>query len=311
MSALSHSREAEAHRSTTRHENTLELATLQAQRDRLRDSTVVPAYQVRYDRKRPREESSEPAPRPAKRPRPRLIVKSRLDMLSHRLETHSPRYGDVLAWGNYRLKSQHVLQPFYTHSATSTLNLPASSYSSSAPLHEVYAMARRLSGAESDYKMSSESLLREMKAHYPETEIATLREMRKLLRALSFKFGYLHSNHYVQIGGRDDVVYHRTRFAPVCFALHNSSRIFFTAFDCSFFHQNAHRDLAWIPQDVQDSDLIPCHTGVGLRLNVAEFVTESGLLPHSDGPPLPSLPHFMLCRILRWHYLSCGLYADG
>lgn len=123
-----------------------------------------------------------------------------------------------------------------------------------------------------------------MKREIPETEIASLDELRNLLRALTFKFGNLHSDHYYKIGNRPDVVQHRRKFAPFYLSLLTSPKVWVVCADASFFHENAHSKSAWFPQDVEGRDLVPAKVGTGQRLNVWEFVTRTALLTHPDGP---------------------------
>lgn len=142
-------------------------------------------------------------------------------------------------------------------------------------------------GVKNNYSVSIRSLLETARSAMPRTEIATVEEGRSLLRALSFKFGNLHSDHYQKVGHRQDVLTHRSLFAPFYHSILESPRAFVTCADASFYHENAHSKRAWFPQDVKDSDLVPAKAGTGLRLNVWEFVTENGLLAHPDGTPFP------------------------
>jgi hypothetical protein len=139
--------------------------------------------------------------------------------------------------------------------------------------------------------MSIASFLEVVKKEMPDTEIADLEEARRLLRALSFKFGNLHTDHYYKIGRRSDVVQHRMGFAPFYYSVLTSGKVWVIGADASFFHENSHTKSAWFPQDEVGCDMVPAKVGTGQRLNVWEFITDTGLLLHPDGTFLfPFLP---------------------
>lgn len=159
-----------------------------------------------------------------------------------------------------------------------------------ADLDRFYAIADEESGEKNNYSMSVASLMETVRQEMPKTEIGTLQEARNLLRALSFKFGNLHTDHYFKIGNRQDVRHHRDDFAPFYHGLLTSTKVFVVCADASFFHENAHSKCAWFPLDKEGRDMVPAKVGTGQRLNVWEFVTAEGLLPHPDGPFF-SAPH--------------------
>lgn len=135
------------------------------------------------------------------------------------------------------------------------------------------------------YKMSAAALRALIAQEMPRNEIVSDDEMRKLLRALAFSLANLHSDHYFKIAQRLDVVHHRSCFAPFYLSIQESPRVWWIAGDASFFHENSHSELAWVPLDVPNADMIPCRVGAGQRLNVWEFVTKEGILRHPDGAP--------------------------
>ncbi len=141
--------------------------------------------------------------------------------------------------------------------------------------------------------MSIALLLEAVKKEMPGTEIANLEEARRLLRALSFKFGNLHTDHYYKIGRRFDVVQHRRAFAPFYYSLLTSGKVWVICADASFFHENSHSKSAWFPQDEVGCDMVPAKVGTGQRLNVWEFLNK-GLLLHPDGTFL--FPFFSLLQ---------------
>jgi len=134
--------------------------------------------------------------------------------------------------------------------------------------------------------MSAALLLDRVRQKMPLTEIASEEETRHLLRVLAFKFGHLHTNHYYKVAHRDDVVHHRSLFAPFYRTLLEDRKVWLLTADASFFHQNAKRGLSWFPLDVENGDLADFGTGTGQRLNVWEFCSESGILTFADGSGL-------------------------
>lgn len=117
----------------------------------------------------------------------------------------------------------------------------------------------------------------------PNSEVSSLTEFRTLLRVLCFKFGHLHSNYYLIISKRHDVISHRALLIPFLRLAMTDDRFFYVNTDWSFIYENAHRDSGWISLVKADSDLIDCKPGKGRRLNVCEFITRHGVLTHPDG----------------------------
>jgi hypothetical protein len=152
-----------------------------------------------------------------------------------------------------------------------------------ADLRRVYHLATDLSRSANRYKLSAHALLAAIQREVPNTEVSSQLESRHLLHVLSFDLAHLHSDHYFEIGRRDDVVYHRSRFSKLYYALLKSRKVRVINGDASFVHENDRSKIVWVPRDVENSDLGPFGTGVGRRLNFWEFVTKAGLLTHPDG----------------------------
>jgi hypothetical protein len=122
-----------------------------------------------------------------------------------------------------------------------------------------------------------------VKKEMPSTEIASLAELRELLRALALKFGHRHSDHYYKVANRHDVIHHRRQFAPLLLSVLRSKKVFASFADASFFYEDAFSKEDWIFLDRDDGDLCPTGPGKGPRLNAWEFSTLDGILWHSDG----------------------------
>jgi len=152
-----------------------------------------------------------------------------------------------------------------------------------ADLGRVRDIIRSQLDASRAHDTSSEQLLAAVRADLPTTEISTAQELSSLMRALAFKFGNLHSDHYYKIACRSDVVSHRSEFAPFLLSLLRSDKIWVLHADASFTNENDHSARGWISLDMEHDDKIGAGTGVGRRLNIWEFVTEDGLLWHTDG----------------------------
>lgn len=147
----------------------------------------------------------------------------------------------------------------------------------------MYTVARKLASKENQYRLSVANLRETLEQEIPGNDVASDTEARDLLKALSFCFTSLHSDHYYRIAHRSDVVYHRGLFSHFYLSLLQSNKIWLIAGDASFFHENAHSKMAWVALDEESSDLVPCGAGVGQRLNIWEFATKEGLLRHPDG----------------------------
>jgi hypothetical protein len=185
-----------------------------------------------------------------------------------------------------------------------------------ADLNRFYEIALRESGQKNNYKMSTALLLKEIKKEMPETEVADLEEVRKLLRCLSFKFGNMHSDHYFKIGQRSDVVQHRNEFAPLYHSLLSSPKAWVVCADATFFHENAYDEHSWFTQSGEGGNLLPAKVGKGQRLNVWEFLTAEGLLLHPDGT-MSFLLLWPSCRLIAysirficWHDIPSKYYPD-
>lgn len=133
------------------------------------------------------------------------------------------------------------------------------------------------------HDVSLEQFLAAVTAAVPTTEIASPKELGSLLRALAFKFGNLHSDHYYKIARRLDFVNHRCQFAPMLLSLLRSDSVWVLHADGSYTNENDHSARGWISLDVEHDDKISAGAGVGRRLNMWEFTTEDGLLWHPDG----------------------------
>lgn len=114
-------------------------------------------------------------------------------------------------------------------------------------------------------------------------------EFRRLLKALGFKWGNLHSSYYVKISQRDDVVAHRSQLIPVLRLVRTDDRFFYVNTDWSHIYENAHSNSGWISMVKEGSDLVDVNPGKGRRINVCEFITREGILFHPDGSSAGSL----------------------
>jgi hypothetical protein len=166
------------------------------------------------------------------------------------------------------------------------------SHATLADLLRVYHIAVGLHREESNFKLSAHMLLEAIKEDMHNTEVASVEEARDLLRVLSFRLAHLHSDHYYNIGNRDDVMHHLSLFAPFYLSLLRSSNVVVFCGDATNFNENDHSNLAWIPMCEKNSDLAHFGTGVGLRMNVFEFACKEGIVFHPDGvfysfPPSP------------------------
>ena len=155
-----------------------------------------------------------------------------------------------------------------------------------ADLNRVFDIAREQSRETSHFELSAHSLLEAIKREMADTEVASLTETRDLMRALSFKPAHLHSDHYYKIGNRADVRYHRSLYAPLYHEALTSDNVALFNGDASFFHQNAHSALVWMPMCEKDSDLSSFGPGTGLRMNAFEFASKYGILALPDGASL-------------------------
>lgn len=152
-----------------------------------------------------------------------------------------------------------------------------------ANLVRVRDIARNVITSGHRRELTGTTLLDEIKAEMAESEISSPREARDVLRALAFKFGNLHSDHYRRIAARADVQFHRKLFAPLLLSELKSPKTWVIHCDASFTNKNAHADMGWFSLDEEGDDLTQAGIGLGGRLNMFEFVTEDGILWHPDG----------------------------
>jgi len=131
--------------------------------------------------------------------------------------------------------------------------------------------------------LSATRLLEECRARFPAFPITHVMDFRHFLKSISFKWANLHSSHYFKISHRQDVIQHRSRYAPLMARLISSGRHAIVFADGSFFYENEHSDMAWVDLCDIESDLVPAGTGKGRRINNWEFLTKHGVLRHPDG----------------------------
>lgn len=118
-----HSQASEDKRRETRLLNQRAAAAIDAQRDRLRQSSIIPSEQARYGMKRARSGTGEADARGGARTPLAPQGHSRLEALAERLRQQCPPRYAVDAWIAYRLKSIELLQPHYPNSAIAYLTL--------------------------------------------------------------------------------------------------------------------------------------------------------------------------------------------
>ena len=112
-----HSAASEAKRAATRSLTLAQHAATDAQRGRLRDSSILVSQRVRYDKKNTGGRADD-APRTATRAtRVEHLAMSRLEALAQRRAQHHPARYRAAEWKDYRLKSTEILQPYYPNSA--------------------------------------------------------------------------------------------------------------------------------------------------------------------------------------------------
>lgn len=208
-----------------------------------------------------------------KQKRPRLtapildINSDRLAALKNRAESKRPKRYIILEWKNFRSESIRLLSPYYPQT----------------DLHELATWIEENHLPAHSRPLSAQKILAETKRMQPHTEIASLEELRLLMKVLAFKWGHLHSNYYIQMSRRPDVIAHRHEMIPVLRELMTNPNFFLVDADWSFEYQNDFSKSGWISLAIEDSDLVPARPGHGPRLAFCEFVTSEGVLRHPDG----------------------------
>lgn len=112
-SALAHTDAAEAKRIKTLHKNNVLHKATEAQRERLRISSINDRAPVSYTKRRLPDDELEGDRPPAKRRRTDPNFATRLEAVQHRLKSHRPNRFNVKAWEKWHKKSIAVLQPYY------------------------------------------------------------------------------------------------------------------------------------------------------------------------------------------------------
>lgn len=164
-----------------------------------------------------------------------------------------------------------------------------------ADLWRFRTIGRSILTKDNQRELSAERLLLALKREAPNTEIASLGEVRDILRTLGFKFGNLHSSYYYDISKRADVVYHRSLFAPFLLSLKRSPRVWVVHGDASFTHENDCATRGWFSLDEEDDDLIPAGAGKGRRLNMYEFTRKTVFC----GTPTVLVPFTLLLNFIH------------
>jgi len=113
LAQRSHAPEAETQRQQTRVLHHQEAAAIDLQRDRLRDTSIIPSEQARYGMKRAHSDYAGQETRGSAEASVGPNIISRADALAARLREHHPPRYSVDAWLAYRNKSIEILQPFY------------------------------------------------------------------------------------------------------------------------------------------------------------------------------------------------------
>jgi hypothetical protein len=127
---------------------------------------------------------------------------------------------------------------------------------------------------------------------FSKSEIFSEFEMRKLMKALAFRFLHLHCSYYVRISSRADVILHRSKLVPELLLAMTDPRAFFVNFDFSFAYQNEFSPNAWISLARKDADLVDSKPGKGPRFSFCEFISRTGIIRHPDGKSAGStFPH--------------------
>jgi hypothetical protein len=131
--------------------------------------------------------------------------------------------------------------------------------------------------------LSAVRLLGGVRTAFPLFPIEDSANMRLFLKCMGFKWSNLHPAHYFVIAQRQDVVLHRSEYAPLMARLLSSRNHAVVYADGSFFYQNEHSDHAWVDLSDSQADLVPVGTGKGRRMNNWEFISPDGVLCLADG----------------------------
>lgn len=120
LSKLAHMQEAEKKRIASLKTNRSRNAAIDAQRDYMRDSSLLMSRRVQYNNDRKRRANADfetPMKKPSKKARMNYFASSRLDAVKSRLSQRHPTRFDVSAWRLYKQQSIVLLQPYYPLSA--------------------------------------------------------------------------------------------------------------------------------------------------------------------------------------------------
>ena len=115
------------------------------------------------------------------------------------------------------------------------------------------------------------------------TEIGSEDELRRLLKAMGFKWSNIHPDYYERIFDRPDIVAHRERVIPLLYLLETDSRYFAVFADASHSNQNDMAPHGWVDLTVRNSNLLSADSGKGRRLTWWTAMSQFGILVHPDG----------------------------
>lgn len=267
LAELSHTPAVEAARVKTREQHVAERGAQQSQRERLRLTSVLDGHRQHFDLGPDSTASIQPAAGP---PPPKASTDptpNRSALLSARLEQKPPMRFDWNNWAAWRDESIALLQDAYPNT----------------PLRALYEWVVSQSHPKGQRRLSALAILGHVRRDYPQTEIDSVEELRKILKCLSIHWSNLHSNYYWLVHKRRDVILHRSLYLPYALLCHEDPRVYFAVGDGSFFHENELADHAWCARAEKDGDMIEGRVGVGRRVNVFEFITKAGIIRHPDG----------------------------
>lgn len=267
LAALSHSPEVEAARVSTRQLHVREIAAQEAQRERLRDTSVVEGHRQHFEENWLSFSSRPAISTPPQPTDPTATPPDRLELVARRLAQKGPLRFATDDWAGWRDESIALLQGAYPNTG----------------LRALYDWLVDHSHPKGHRRLSASAIWEHVRQAWPLTEISSLPELRDVLKCLSFHWSNLHSSYYVLVHQRPDVKLHRSLYLPYALLCHEDERIFFAFADGSFLHENDIAEHAWCARAEENGDMIESNVGAGRRLNVFEFMTKHGIVRHPDG----------------------------
>lgn len=267
LTALAHTPEAIVHHTASVMRHGSDAAAQDLQRGRLRETSIIDSKRVVYKKRSSSRSPDHPAAKKARVDAESVHEPDRLSALSLRLAAPHPTRFAVSDWEEYRDESIDVLQPLYPET----------------PLAELYAWLKGSSHPKGRQRLSTSKILEETRVLFRRTEIATVKEMRDVMRVLSFRWATLHSGYYKRISLRPDVLSHLKVFTSFALLYFESPSVYLVSADSSFLYENNSPREAWCPLAEVDGDLVDSNAGKGVRFNVFQAIDRFGLLLHPDG----------------------------